>query len=61
MLNAQASELLTKLLDYVIEQDKDVDPRGFMALSSKIFRRTQLELAEHIGVQLNLDDCRWMQ
>lgn len=56
MLNAQASELLTKLLDYVIEQDKDVDPRGFMALTSKIFRRTQSELAEHMGVQLNLDD-----
>lgn len=64
MFMAQPSELLTKLLDYVIEQDKEVDPRGFMAMSSKIFKATQPSLAGHLGVELNLEDDEggvWMR
>jgi len=48
------SGLLTKLLDYVIEQSKDIDPRGFKLSGADGFLRTSADLRALPGVDLDL-------
>lgn len=49
-----SSGLLTKLLDYVIEQSKDIDPRGFKLSGTEGFLRTSGDLRGLPGVDLDL-------
>ncbi|MDR6392604.1 AAA domain-containing protein [Paraburkholderia phenoliruptrix] len=49
-----SSGLLTKLLDYVIEQSKDIDPRGFKLAGTDGFLRTSGDLRGLPGVDLDL-------
>jgi very-short-patch-repair endonuclease len=49
-----SSSLLTKLLDYVIEQSKDIDPRGFKLSSADGFLRTGDDLRNLPGVDLDI-------
>lgn len=49
-----ASGLLTKLLDYVIEQSKDIDPRGFKLSGAEGFLRTSGDLRGLPGVDLDV-------
>ena len=46
--------LLTKLLDYVLEQDKEVDPRGFKLQGYKDFIKTPHDLQGLPGVDFDL-------
>ena len=58
------SELLNKLLDYVVEQDKDIDPRGFRLQANKDFLRQRLDIADLPGVELNVEsdgDPVWLR
>ncbi|QIN62612.1 REase [Caballeronia sp. SBC1] len=48
------SGLLTKLLDYVIEQSKDIDPRGFKLSGADGFLRTSADLRALPGVDLDM-------
>ena len=48
------SSLLTKLLDYVIEQSKDIDPRGFTLSGTDRFLRTSGDLRDLPGVALDV-------
>jgi very-short-patch-repair endonuclease len=49
-----AHRLLTKLLDYVLEQDKDIDPRGFRLSSHKGFVKGKADLQGLAGVDFDL-------
>lgn len=49
-----ANELLTKLLDYVREQDKKVNPNGFKLKGSAGFMRSKETLAHLPGVELDV-------
>ena len=49
-----SSGLLTKLLDYVIEQSKDIDPRGFKLSGTEGFLRTSGDLRGLPGVDLDM-------
>lgn len=49
-----AHQLLTKLLDYVLEQDKDIDPRGFKLSGYKGFVRGRPDLQGLPGVDFDL-------
>ncbi|MGH8777584.1 AAA domain-containing protein [Paraburkholderia sp.] len=49
-----SSGLLTKLLDYVIEQSKDIDPRGFKLSGTEGFLRTSGDLRGLPGVDLDI-------
>jgi very-short-patch-repair endonuclease len=46
--------LLTKLLDYVLEQDKEIDPRGFKLQGYKDFIKTPPDLQGLPGVDFDL-------
>jgi hypothetical protein len=50
----QSSDLLKKLLDYIIEQSKDIDPRGFRLTGTPGFLRTRADLAGLPGVDLDV-------
>jgi len=50
----QSSDLLTKLLDYVLEQSKDINPRGFRLTGTNGFLRTRGDLAGLPGVDLDV-------
>lgn len=59
-----ASELLTDLLDYVLEQDKDIDPRGFKLQAHKGFLKGLQDLQALPGVDFDLKvdgDHVWMR
>ncbi|RQT40585.1 AAA domain-containing protein [Burkholderia contaminans] len=49
-----SSSLLTKLLDYVVEQSKDIDPRGFRLSGTDGFLRTSGDLRGLPGVDLDI-------
>jgi very-short-patch-repair endonuclease len=49
-----ASALLTQLLDYIIEQDKEVDPQAFKLSRHKGFLRARSELSGLPGVDFDL-------
>jgi hypothetical protein len=49
-----SSSLLTKLLDYVIEQSKDIDPRGFKLSGTDGFLRTSDDMRGLPGVDLDI-------
>jgi hypothetical protein len=58
------SSLLTKLLDYVIEQSKDIDPRGFTLSGTDRFLRTSGDLRNLPGVDLDVKvegDAVWLR
>lgn len=58
------SNLLSKLLDYVVEQSKVVDPRGFKLTGHKGFLRTKPNLAGLPGVSFDLKvegDHLWLR
>ena len=52
----EAKEQLSNLLSYILEQDKDIDPRGFKLQGCKDFIIGQHELAQLPGVELNTED-----
>lgn len=59
-----AHSLLTKLLDYVLEQDKDIDPRGFKLSGYKGFARAKSDLQGLPGVDFDLKiegDHTWLR
>lgn len=59
-----ASELLTKLLDYVREQDKKVNPNGFKLRAGSGFMRSKETLAHLPGVELDVKtqgDHLWLR
>jgi very-short-patch-repair endonuclease len=49
-----ARELLHKLLEYIREQAKDIDPRGFRLEPSKYFLRRREDIAALPGVEFDL-------
>ena len=56
--------LLTKLLDYVVEQGKEIDPRAYVLTGASDFRRFPKDLAGLPGVELDRKvegDHIWMQ
>ena len=56
--------LLTRLLDYVVEQSKEVDPRAFVLTGLSDFRRFPKDLAGMPGVELDRKvegDHIWLQ
>ena len=53
-MSASASQLLSQLLDYVLEQDKDIDPRGFNLSTHKGFIKSQPDLQGLPGVDFDL-------
>lgn len=59
-----AHALLTQLLNYVLEQDKEVDPRGFRLQGYKGFVKTRRDLQGLPGVDFNIQlegDHVWLQ
>lgn len=50
----ETRNLLTQLLDYVLEQDKDIDPRGFKLQGYKDFIKTPPDLQGLPGVDFDL-------
>jgi very-short-patch-repair endonuclease len=57
-------KLLTQLLDYVLEQDKEVDPRGFKLSQHKGFIKAKPELQGLPGVDFDMKvegDHIWMR
>jgi hypothetical protein len=59
-----ASQLLSQLLDYVLEQDKDVDPRRFNLSSDKGFVKGQSDLQGLPGVDFDIKvegDHTWLR
>ena len=59
-----ASTLLTQLLNYVLEQDKEIDPRGFRLQGHKGFLKTRRDVQGLPGVDFNIQvegDHVWMQ
>ena len=58
------SSLLNKLLDYVLEQDKEIDPRGFKLQSYKGFLKGRPDLQGLPGVDFDIKldgDHIWMR
>ncbi len=49
-----ARNLLCKLLEYIGEQAKDIDPRGYRLEASKYFLRRREEIAGLPGVEFDL-------
>lgn|GEM_PF-1208196 len=49
-----AHQLLSKLLDYVLEQAKDIDPRGFNLAGHKGFKRARPDLQGLPGVDFDI-------
>ncbi|MGE4111693.1 MAG: hypothetical protein AB7E73_13420, partial [Burkholderiales bacterium] len=49
-----AHQLLSKLLDYVLEQAKDIDPRGFNLSGHKGFKRARPDLQGLPGVDFDI-------
>lgn len=59
-----ASQLLSKLLDYVPEQDKDINPRGFKLSTHKSFIKSRPELQGLLGVDFDIKvkgDHAWLR
>jgi very-short-patch-repair endonuclease len=61
-----AAALLTALLDYILEQARDVDPRGFDLSNAKDFVAPRAAIARLPGVSLNVatdagGDPAWMR
>jgi hypothetical protein len=57
-------DLLTRLLDYVEEQAKDIDPRAFKLANTKGFLKRRTDLAGLPGVEFDLDvegDHLWLR
>lgn len=57
-------QLLCNLLDYVVEQSKEIDPHAFKVANGSDFRRYQTELAGLPGVNFDLKvtgDHIWLQ
>lgn len=56
--------LLTRLLDYIVEQGKEIDPRAYVLTGAADFRRFPKDLVGLPGVEL---DCKlegdhiWLQ
>jgi very-short-patch-repair endonuclease len=56
--------LLGRLLDYVVEQSKEIDPRAYMLTGASAFKRFPKDLAALPGVDLDLKlegDHVWLQ
>lgn len=59
-----AHQLLSKLLDYVLEQAKDIDPRGFNLSVHKGFKKTKSDLQGLPGVDFDIKiegDHTWLR
>jgi hypothetical protein len=59
-----ARNLLCKLLEYIGEQTKDVDPRGYRLEASKYFLRRREDIAGLPGVEFDLNvagDHIWLR
>ena len=59
-----ARQLLRKLLDYVLEQAKDIDPRGFNLSGHKGFKKTNPDLQGLPGVDFDIKiegDHTWLR
>jgi hypothetical protein len=59
-----AHKLLTKLLDYVLEQDKEIDPRGFRLAGSTGFVKGKTDLQGLPGVDFDIrveGDHTWLR
>ena len=59
-----AHQLLSKLLDYVLEQAKDIDPRGFNLSNHKGFKKAQPDLQGLPGVDFDIKiegDHTWLR
>lgn len=59
-----AGQLLSQLLDYVLEQDKDIDPRGFKLSTHKGFLKGKPELQGLPGVDFDIKvegDHTWLK
>lgn len=59
-----ASQLLSQLLDYVLEQDKDIDPRGFKLSNHKGFIKGKSDLQGLPGVDFDIKvegDHTWLR
>lgn len=59
-----ASQLLSQLLDYVLEQDKDIDPRGFKLATQKGFIKGKPDLQGLPGVDFDIKvegDHTWLR
>jgi len=59
-----ASQLLSQLLDYVLEQDKDIDPRGFKLSTHKGFIKGKPDLQGLPGVDFDIKvegDHTWLR
>lgn len=57
-------DLLTSLLDYVVEQGKEIDPRAYVLMGSSEFRRFPKDLAGLPGVEIDRKvegDHIWLQ
>ncbi|MBF5004216.1 AAA domain-containing protein [Diaphorobacter caeni] len=52
----EAKEQLSNLLSYILEQDKDIDPRGFKLQGYKDFIIAQQALSPLPGIELNTED-----
>lgn len=64
MAASQQHGLLTSLLDYVVEQSKQIDPRAFVLTGASDFRRFPNDLAGLPGVELDRKvegDHIWLQ
>lgn len=59
-----AHQLLSKLLDYVLEQAKDIDPRGFNLSGHKGFKKAKSDLQGLPGVDFDIKiegDHTWLR
>lgn len=59
-----ANELLKKLLDYVLEQDKEIDPRGFSIANHAGFKKAKRDLQGLPGVDFDIKvegDHTWLR
>lgn len=54
VLDSEARTLLHKLLDYIYEQAKDIDPRGFRLSTAKGFLRRREDIAGLPGIEFDL-------
>jgi very-short-patch-repair endonuclease len=64
VLGSEARTLLHKLLDYIYEQAKDIDPRGFRLSTAKGFLLRREDIANLPGVECDLKvpgDHTWMR
>lgn len=64
MMNSTPRQLLHSLLDYIQEQAKNVDPKGFRLSATKGFLRRRQELAGLPGVEFDLKvegDHTWLR